>query len=354
MTKQYLTLILITLLILTGCAERKAAVSSKASAVLLPTLTPVPVISTRPLPTPTLTMETPPTALSFITAAAPPTLTRLPTSTDIPPTITPTPTATLFPVPDSILVNDLPPESFIYLPPETVQHSREILAQGVTLERDLYRFSKIGDSIVDTEQFFVPFDTGNYQLGEYQYLQEAVRHYSGAFGRFGFALRDGLNSTSVMDPMWANKEHCLANETALACEIRLNNPSVLLIHFGTNDWTGTFDRNMRQIIEYTIGEGIVPALITKANRVDGSNERNDILRQLAAEYHVPVWDFDVVAETLPARGLDLDEAHLTISTEFDYALPGPIYSGYKAFNLTGLIFLDTFLRQVVLPVMRES
>lgn len=250
-------------------------------------------------------------------------------------------------------MNGLPPDLFIHLPPETVQRSREILAHGRTLRRDPHRFSKIGDSIVDTEQFFVPFDARNYQLGEYQYLQEAVRHYSGAFGRFGFALRDGLNSTSVMDPMWANKENCLPNENSLACEIRLNNPSLLLIHFGTNDWTGTFGRNMRQIIEYALAEGIVPVLITKANRVDGSNERNDILRQLAAEYHIPVWDFDVVAETLPARGLDQDEAHLTISTEFDYSLPGPIYSGYKAFNLTGLIFLDTFLREVALPVIRD-
>jgi hypothetical protein len=154
--------------------------------------------------------------------------------------------------------------------------------------------------------------------------------------------------------MWADKENCLANETSLACEIRLNNPSLLLIHFGTNDWTGTFDRNMRQIIDYAIGEGIVPVLVTKANRVDGSNERNDILRGLAAEYQIPVWDFDVVASTLPDRGLDLDDAHLTISTEFDYSLSGPIYRGYKAFNLTGLIFLDSFMRDVVLPVMGDE
>jgi hypothetical protein len=319
-----------------------------------PVLPTVQAVLTRPLITPPTQQSSQRPEPTSTLAAAPPSLTPLSTSTSNPPTMTPIPTATLYPVPDSVLVNGLPPESFVYLPPEVVERSQRILAQGMAVGRDSLRFSKIGDSIVDTEQFFVPFDTGNYQLGGYQYLQEAVRQYGGSFGRFGFALRDGLNSTSVMDPMWADKEHCLANETSLACEIRLNNPSLLLIHFGTNDWSGTFDRNMRQIIDYAIGEGIVPVLVTKANRVDGSNERNDILRVLAAEYQIPVWDFDVVASTLPDRGLDLDEAHLTISTEFDYALPGPIYRGYKAFNLTGLIFMDSFMRNVVLPVKRDS
>jgi lysophospholipase L1-like esterase len=133
----------------------------------------------------------------------------------------------------------------------------------------------------------------------------------------------------------------------LACEIRLNNPSLILIHFGTNDWTETYENNMRQIIEFSIGEGVIPVLITKANRIDKQNQRNDILRQLAAEYHIPLWDFDIIANTLPDRGLAQDDAHLSVANDFDYSASQNLTQGYKAFNLSGLIFLDAFLREVV-------
>ncbi|MFZ0545358.1 MAG: SGNH/GDSL hydrolase family protein [Candidatus Promineifilaceae bacterium] len=351
MKKRCLALLFLILFLLTGCAQTTQAGSNEVVSAERTSPTAVPVLFVLPTPmqptvnpSPQVESATP----TVTPVAPPPTLTAVSTSTVQPPT--PTATATLYPVPDSVLVNGLSPDSFIYLPPGAIRNSQNILAHGMMAGRDTHRFSKIGDSIVDTEQFFVPFETGSYQLGDYQYLQEAVRYYAGSFDRFGFALRSGLNSTAVMDPMWANKEHCLPNETALACEIRANNPSFLLIHFGTNDWTPTFDRNMRQILNEAIGKGIVPVLITKANRVDGTNERNDILRAIAAEYELPLWDFDVVAGTLPDRGLDEDEAHLTISTEFDYSLSGKIYSGYKAFNLSGLIFLDTFMREVVLPI----
>ena len=107
---------------------------------------------------------------------------------------------------------------------------------------------------------------------------------------------------------------------------------------------------MRQIVEFSIREGVVPVLITKANRVDQTNERNDILRQLAAEYQISLWDFDIIAETLPDRGLAQDDAHLSIANNFVYSDSQNLTQGYKAFNLTGLMFLDAFLREVVYNV----
>lgn len=233
------------------------------------------------------------------------------------------------------------------LPAETVQRSREIWTQGQALGRDPHRFSKIGDSIVDTHEFFTWFDEGNYDLGDYAYLQGVIGYFAGSYGRHGVALKVGLNSTVINDPTWADKELCQANESPLACEIRLHNPAILLIHFGTNDHSDYYERNMRRIVEYAIEEGIVPILITKANRIEGSNLHNNILRQLAAEYHIPVWDFDVIAETLPGRGLEQDEHHMTFNQRPVYNSDRYIYTGYGAFNLTGLIVLDTFLREVI-------
>jgi hypothetical protein len=336
MINRYTILMLIALFVLAGCTQPTLA-NTEQPPIMEPASTPLSTLA-KTIDSPTQT----PLMITDIPLSAPPKITAVPTITESPPTTTPLPT--MIPIPDSVQLNGLSPETFIYFPEEVAQHSQQILAHGQTLGRNHQRFSKIGDSIVDTEQFFVPFDAGNYTLGEYQYLEQAVQHYAGSYSRFGFALRDGLNSTSVMDPMWADKAQCQANETPLACEIRLQNPSLMLIHFGTNDWTGTFEVNMRQIIEYVINEGIVPVLITKANRVDTNNERNEILRTLAAEYRIPLWDFDMIAETLPERGLAQDDAHLSISTEFDYSQTGPIYQGYKAFNLSGLMLLDTFIR----------
>lgn len=304
-----------------------------------PATMPITTVSDTPslTPSPTFYVNTPPTILPS------PSPTGVPTTTKPNPSPTPLPLATA----TAVFVNGVAPETFIYLPAETIQHCKKIFADGVILGRNAKRFSKIGDSIVDTEQFFTVFDSGTYQLGAYDYLESTIDYYSGAYGRFGVALRDGLNSTAVMDPMWANKEDCTANEMPLACEIRLNNPSLLFIHFGTNDWTETYDKNMRQIIEFSMSKGIVPVLITKANRIDQTNERNDILRQLAAEYHIPLWDFDVIAATLPNRGLAEDAAHLTVASDFDYSDAQPLTQGYKAFNLTGLMFLDAFLREVI-------
>lgn len=346
MSKPYLFIILIALFLITGCTQTTLA---EAEEQTKPIQTGIPSVEPK-IQSPIVITPKPDVKLMDLTTVEmkqPPTLTAVPTTQAT--QLTATPITTDASTTSTVFVNGIPTNQFVLMPPETIANSQQILLRGQSLGRNLHQFSKIGDSIVDTEQFFVPFDDGNYSLGEYQFLQNTVTHYAGAYRRFGFALRDGLNSTAVLDPMWADKTQCLANETPLACEIRLNNPSLLLIHFGTNDWTGTFEDNMREIIEYTINKGIVPVLITKANRVEATNERNDILRRLAAEYHIPLWDFDLIANTLPERGLAEDNAHLTISTEFDYAMSETIFQGYKAFNLSGLIFLERFLHQVVIP-----
>ncbi|MEZ4519357.1 MAG: hypothetical protein R3C44_21870 [Chloroflexota bacterium] len=110
----------------------------------------------------------------------------------------------------------------------------------------------------------------------------------------------------MTDPAWAEKDICLPNESPLDCEIRVNNPSILLIRLGTND-VGVpemFDANIRYVVEDAIADGVILVIGTKADRHEGSNINNEILRQIAADYQIPLWIFDAVANTLPGRGLD--------------------------------------------------
>jgi hypothetical protein len=111
--------------------------------------------------------------------------TAVPTSTNTPsPTVLPT--ATLPPVPAEIYINGLPPSYFISMPEGTIARSREIYELGQTLGRNSHSFSKVGDSIVDTPEFFTWFDSGEYDLGEYAYLEGAIDYFVGSYGRFGW------------------------------------------------------------------------------------------------------------------------------------------------------------------------
>lgn len=141
--------------------------------------------------------------------------------------------------------------------------------------------------------------------------------------------------------MWADKTFCQPNESPLECEIRWQNPAFLFIRLGSNDIGEPvgFDQQMRQIVQITIANGVIPIIGTKADRYEGSNANNLILRQIAADYHIPLWDFDRVAGTLPNRGLDQDNVHLTAYYPHDYTQPEAFQSGHALHNLTALIAL---------------
>lgn len=240
-------------------------------------------------------------------------------------------------------VNGVPIETIVFMPEEVQEHVREIYAQGRLRGRNGSAFSKLGDSLIATPSFFTQFDAGVYDLGPYEYLQPAIDYFAGSYERYGVALRPGLHAWGVFDPLWANKDWCQPNETMIACEIRLNNPGVLLILLGTNDSgsPGNFAHNIRKVVEFCIENGVVPVLVTKADRFEGpENTNNNLLREIAGEYSIPLWDYDLVAGTIPDRGLQEDQVHLTVFVENDYTMPEAYETGHGVHNLTGLMMLD--------------
>jgi LysM repeat protein len=263
----------------------------------------------------------------------------------------PTPSATSTPLP-RIGVNGLSLEVIVFMPDNVRQMARQIFEHGQEMGRNPRAYSKLGDSTIENPHFMARFDEGPYVLGDYAFLQEAIDYFAGSHGRQGVGVRRGFHSWTVTDPVWADKSLCLPNENSVACEIRLHNPSILLIRLGSND-SGVpagFEQNMRQVIEYTINNGVIPVLGTKADRFEGSNINNEIIRRLAAEYQVPLWDFDLVAGTIPGRGLDVDGVHLTTFYAHDYTSPTAYQRGHGMHNLTALMTLDVILREVI----RES
>jgi LysM repeat protein len=277
------------------------------------------------------------------TSPAPPSNTPLPT-TAWTPTEPPPPTAT-----PQRVVNTLPLETYLIMSEEVTANAQAIFARGQELGRYPQAYSKVGDSTIENPHFMARFDEGSFNLGEYGHLQEVIDYFAGSHGRQGMAVKRGFHSWTINDPMWADKRFCQANETPLACEIRLHNPGVMIFRLGSNDRgvPAGFEENVRQLVQYAIDNGIVPILGTKADRFEGSNINNDIIRQLAAELQVPLWDFDRVAQTVPGRGLDTGGVHLTVYYAHDYTSPAAFTRGHGLHNLTALLVLDAVWREII-------
>lgn len=308
-------------------------------AVMVPT---PPIASPVPQVEPTVSL---PTATLATATLAPPTAVPQPTTTVAPPTAAPPPVAP----PERFVINGIPYEAVIVLPENVLQHARQIFAAGQAFGRSPHAFSKVGDSTTEAPHFLVRYDTGPYELGPFASLQPVITAFAGSFARDSQATAIGLHSWSANDPLWADKSVCAPNETPVACEIRLHNPSILFIRLGTNDVgvPESFDRNIRQIVETAIAAGVIPVIGTKADRHEGSNENNDILRRIAADYQIPLWDFDRVADTLPGRGLDVDNAHMMTFFSHDFNDPTAFTRGHAMHNLTALMMLDALWRDVM-------
>lgn len=254
------------------------------------------------------------------------------------------PIPTVAPPPDQ--VNDLPFRSFVLLDNAVIEHMRAIFAAGRSLDRNPQAFSKAGDSTIEAPYFLGRFDSSPYNLGAYKYLQAVIDHFTGSYGRKSLAVRVGQHSWTLLNPAWADKTVCEAGESPLACEFRAHNPSVVILRLGANDAgvSQLFDKNMRAVVEYCIEQGVIPVLSTKPDQRQGTEQINAIVRQIAADYKVPVWDFARVSETLPGRGLGPDGVHLTGFYQHDFTLPQALQRGHGAQNLTALILLDEIWR----------
>ena len=91
---------------------------------------------------------------------------------------------------------------------------------------------------------------------------------------------------------------------------------------------------------------------TKADRFEGEgNINNEILRAIAEDYNLPLWDFDLVSETIPNRGLYYGDVHLTLFQPNDYTDPKAFRTGHGVHNLTALMMLDALLKNVVGPAV---
>ena len=280
-----------------------------------------------------------PTPSRQTTAAIPPTFT-IPEATEM--KAAPIPTASALP-PD--FWQELP-----VIPGQISERVRLIYRNGLAMGNNPHVFSRIGDCASAAPAFMVGFD-GHYNLGEYTALQTAIDYFQGSFGRPSLAAKAGMNSAGLLTTLWTGKQ-CLKDESLLDCQYRLDRPSFAFIAIGTNEGyyvhenPGSFEKNMRVILDDTIAKGIVPILGTKADNVEGDHSINATIARLALEYQIPLWNFWLAVQPLPKHGM-VEPEHLNSVSYLnftDFSIPNSLRYGMQVRNLTALQMLD-FLRE---------
>lgn len=245
-------------------------------------------------------------------------------------------------------------------------HAREIFAHGQRLGNRADVFSKIGDSITVAPHMLAPLTLGVHNLGDYDYLQTTIDYFSqtivrddrSSFAVNSLAAYTGWSAPAVLDPAYADSAYCLPGESPLLCEYRLTRPAIALIMFGTNDVGFSTPRvyraSLERIVELSISRGVLPVISTIPPRTgyeDGVSVYNQIVRETAIAYDIPLWDYGRVMAAVGSISLDTDGVHPSIPPRgiegaVDFRRSN-LYYGYVLRNLTALHVLDALLHQVI-------
>jgi hypothetical protein len=234
------------------------------------------------------------------------------------------------------------------VPAEVSERARQIYQLGLELGNDPTHFSVIGDCQNVSSYFLSVFDQADeFILGdEYAYLQPTIDYYQGSFSRTSLAVMGGFNAAAVISPLRADPKSCNKNESPLDCELRVWNPSVVIVSMET--WWSEkpaeeYDKYMRRVLDRIIETGALPIIATKADNLEGDHSINAAIAQIAYEYDIPLWNFWAAVQPLSNHGLSRDNFHLTFARNF-FDDPVRMKSAWPWRNLTALQTLDIVRR----------
>jgi uncharacterized protein YraI len=248
--------------------------------------------------------------------------------------------------------------------PQIRSAMRAVAARGRANGANSRVFAKVGDCMTDHWGFLNVIGYGQYNLGEYGYLQEVINNFNvspregvgNSFDVDSLAAHNGFNSAAVLDDQWADPSLCQQGESPLECEYRLNKPAVAIIMFGTADVivmnANQFNVYIRDVVKKTMDAGIVPILTTfPENRSlpDRSRAINQVIVGLGREKGIPVINLADAVRGLPDGGIDATNLYLTLPPDgatgvFD---AGHLQYGYTVRNLLTLQTLDRVWRQIL-------
>ncbi|MBX3036703.1 MAG: hypothetical protein KF758_07300 [Anaerolineales bacterium] len=199
-------------------------------------------------------------------------------------------------------------------PSDTV---RNIYEYGQTLGNNPNAFSIFGDCQARPDEFFGLYETDENLVSSLSpELQETVNHFTGSFNRESPTAQDGTTPGALLWIQWhRGRFGCTFAETPVDCELRIQNPSFVIIQIGSH-FESRNTEYLRRIITQLIDRGVVPILATKADNRELDFRVNRDMYLLAKEFDLPLWNFWASLSDLPNRGL---------YTRKDRPLQGDIY-----------------------------
>lgn len=241
--------------------------------------------------------------------------------------------------------------------------ARQIFLRGQEIGNRAAVFSKVGDSLTVATYTLYPFGWRTHNLYDYDYYQPAVDYWSAviardgydSFGNISLAADNGWTSRSILNPNRADHSICQPGETPLACEYRVVKPAVALILVGSNDLASlsgdAYRTNLTRIIEISIERGVVPMLTTipwRGGYDSAVAQFNQIIRELAVQYDVPLIDYWSAMAPLPNQGLSDDYLHPSWPpgdySQAAHFSPQNLNYGYTIRNFTAIQALDAIWR----------
>jgi len=214
-----------------------------------------------------------------------------------------------------------------------------IYDRGQALGNDPHAFSVLGDCQSEPDVFLGVYDRDPQTVAALPAdLQATVAYFAGSFDRPSPTVRGGTTAAALLLADWTQGMYgCQANETPLACELRLHRPAFALVHVGTH-YEVRNSIYLQKVVAQLIDAGVVPILVFKADDREGDERINQDYAQLAVQYDLPVWNFWLATAGLPNHGL---------YTKPDMAFEGPIYLTEAALQVqrtTALQALDAVRR----------
>jgi hypothetical protein len=185
----------------------------------------------------------------------------------------------------------------------------EVYQRGIEQGNNPQHFTKAGDCQNIPEAFMGLYDDpGRYRPRDNEeFLQETIDRFAGSWSRDGIAVDGGFNFPAIFTPLRADPAVCEDNETPLACEIRVYQPSFIIIsmEFVYEGRTAeNYEDYLRQAVDYALSQNVIPVLITKADNVEGGHRINLATAQVAYDYDIPLINWWRAAQPLAGHGID--------------------------------------------------
>ncbi len=249
-----------------------------------------------------------------------------------------TPTAVYTPTPD---LRPLPEQWQTWpIIPSLSQRMKEVYLEGIIEGNDPSKFAKAGDCQSVPVAFLGRYDNPNrLNFNEnYEHLYETIDNFAGSFERESPAVNGGFNLPAIFSPLRSDPNICSPSENPLECELRIQNPSFVFIRFEIwykSRTAENYEAYLRDAIEYTLSQNVVPILATKADNIEGNHSINLTTAQVAHDYDIPLFNFWRAVQPLPDHGIDWE----CDSTGFHI-----IYKAWSTLSFTGLQTIDSLWR----------